>query len=171
MVLGPGETCTLKARLSPTTPGMKTATYSVTMAGSVLDVPITGTGDAAPPPPSSDPGTGGSPNPPPAPSADAVLIGTGAKAKRGKVKLRLRCTTVGADRCAGSLTLKLGARKLTKTYSIAAGKEAFVTLKLKAGDRRKLARKSLRSALTVVTMQPDGTRRTTHQGSFKLLRS
>jgi hypothetical protein len=170
MVLGPGETCTLKARLSPTSPGMKTATYSVAMAGSVLDVPITGTGDAAPPPP-SDPGTGGSPsNPPPTPSADAALVGTSAKAKRGKLKLRLRCTTVSADRCAGSLTLKLGARKLTKTYSIAAGKDAFVTLKLKPGERRKLARKSLKSAVTVVTKQPDGTRRTTHQGSFKLLR-
>ena len=166
-VLAPGATCKLKARLSPTTPGAKTATYSVTMGASVLDVPITGTGEAVPPP--SDPGVGGSSSPPP--SADAVLVGKSAKAKRGKLKLRLRCTAVGTERCAGSLTLKLGARKLTKAYSIAAGKDGFVTLKLKAGDRRKLARKrSLKSAVTVVTAQPDGTRRTTQQGSLKLLR-
>ena len=47
-----------------------------------------------------------------------------------------------------------------------------MTLKLGAGDRRNLARKrSLKSAVTVVTTQPDGTRKTTHQGSFKLLRA
>ena len=46
-----------------------------------------------------------------------------------------------------------------------------MTLKLGAGDRRRLARKrSLKSAVTVVTKQPDGTRRTTQQSSFKLLR-
>ena len=137
------------------------------MSGSVLDVPVTGTGEAVPPP--SDPGVGGSSSPPP--SADAVLVGKSAKAKRGRLKLRLRCTAVGTERCAGSLTLKLGARKLTKAYSIAAGKEVVVTLKLGAGDRRKLARKrSLKSAVTVVTNQPDGSRRTTHMGSLKLVR-
>ena len=82
--------------------------------------------------------------------------------KGGKLKLRLRCTTVGAARCAGSLTLKLGARKLTRAFSIAAGRRPLVTLKLGAGDRRRLARKrSLKSAVTVMTTQPDGTRRTT----------
>ena len=102
-----------------------------------------------------------------------MLVGTRTKAgKGGKLKLRLRCATVNAGRCAGSLTLKLGARKLTKTFSITAGKELVVTLKLGAGDRRKLARKrSLKSAVTVVTTQPDGTRKTTHQSSFKLLRA
>jgi hypothetical protein len=171
-VLAPGATCKLTARLSPTSPGAKTATYSVTMGGSVLDVPVSGTGEAVPPP-ASDPGTGGSSNPPAqTASADAVLVGTKTKAgKGGKLKLRLRCTTVGTDRCAGSLTLKLGKRKLTKAYSVAAGKEVVVTLKLGAGDRRKLARKrSLKSAVTVVTNQPDGSRRTTHMGSLKLVR-
>jgi hypothetical protein len=48
---------------------------------------------------------------------------------------------------------------------------AVVTLKLGAGDRRRLARKrSLKSRVTVVTKQPDGTRRTTQTGSHKLLR-
>jgi hypothetical protein len=125
------------------------------------------------PPPPSDPGTGGSSDPPvQTASADAVLVGTKTKAgKRGKLKLRLRCTAVGADRCAGSVTLKLGKRKLTKAYSIAAGKEGVVTLKLRAADRRKLARKrSLKSAVTVVTKQADGSRRTTHRGSLKLVR-
>jgi hypothetical protein len=133
-------------------------------------VPITGTGDAVAPP-SSNQGGGGSP-PPPTPSADTVLVGTSVKAgKGGKLKLRLRCTAVGTDRCAGSLTLKLGKRKLTKAYSVAAGQEAFVTVKLGAGERRRLARKrSLKSAVTVVTKQPDGTRRTTQQSSVKLLR-
>ena len=108
----------------------------------------------------------------PTPSADTVLVGTSTKAgKGGKLKLRLRCTAVGTDRCAGSLTLKLGKRKLTKAYSIAAGQEGIVTLKLGAGDRRRLARKrSLKSAATVVTKQPDGTRRITQQTSVKLLR-
>ena len=47
-----------------------------------------------------------------------------------------------------------------------------MTLKLGAGDRRKLARKrSLQSAVTVVTTQPDGTLKTTHQSAFKLLRA
>ena len=79
---------------------------------------------------------------------------------------------VGTARCAGSLTLRLGARKLRKAYSIAAGQKALVTLKLGAGDRRRLARRrSIRSAVTVVTTQPDGSRRTTHQGSVKLLRA
>ena len=156
-------------------PGPKTATYAVTMGGTVLDVPITGTGESVPP--ASNQGGGGSSNsgggqPPPTPSADTVLVGTSTKAgKGGKLKLRLRCTAVGTDRCAGSLTLKLGKRKLTKAYSIAAGQEGIVTLKLGAGDRRRLARKrSLKSAATVVTKQPDGTRRITQQTSFKLLR-
>jgi hypothetical protein len=169
-VLGAGETCVLKARLAPTSAGAKTATYSVAMGAAVVDVPITGTGDAVAPP-SSNQGGGGTP-PPPTPSADTVLVGTSVKAgKGGKLKLRLRCTAVGTDRCAGSLTLKLGKRKLTKAYSVAAGQEAFVTVKLGAGDRRRLARKrSLKSAVTVVTKQPNGTRRTTQQSSGKLLR-
>jgi hypothetical protein len=169
-VLSPGATCKLAARLAPASPGAKSATYSVTTGGSVLDVPITGTGEAVPPPASSDPGGGNTSQA--TPSATAVLVGSKTKAgKGGKLKLRLRCTAVGADRCAGSLTLKLGKRKLTRAYSIAAGKQAVVTLKLASGDRRRLARKrSLRSAVTVVTTQPDGTRKTTQKGSHKLVR-
>ncbi len=169
-VLAAGATCKLKARLAPTSAGAKTATFSVAMGATVVEVPITGTGESVPPP-SSDPGGGGGP-PPPTPSADTVLVGTSTKAgKGGKLKLRLRCTAVATDRCAGSLTLKLGKRKLTKAYSIAAGQQGIVTLKLGAGDRRRLARKrSLKSVVTVVTKQPDGTRRTTQQSSFKLRR-
>jgi hypothetical protein len=41
---------------------------------------------------------------------------------------------------------------------------------LSAADRRRLTRKrSLKSAVTVVTTQPDGSRLTTHQGAFRLL--
>ena len=174
-VLGAGETCKLKARLSPTSAGAKMATYTVALAGSSVGVAVSGTGDPVTPPAGNQGGGGASntnPDPPaPTPSADAVLVGTSTKVKRGKLKLRLRCTAVATDRCAGSLTLKIGARKLTKAYSIAAGKDAVVTLKLGAGDRRRLAKKrSLKSAVTVLTTQPDGTRRTTHQGAFKLLR-
>ena len=43
-VLGAGETCVLKARLSPTSAGAKTATYSVAMGAAVVDVPVSGTG-------------------------------------------------------------------------------------------------------------------------------
>jgi hypothetical protein len=169
-VLAPAATCKLVARLAPTSAGAKTATYSVTAGASIVDVAITGTGEAVPPP--SDPGGGGGDPPPPTPSATAVLVGTKTKAgKGGKLKLRLRCTAVGTDRCAGSLTLKIGARKLTRAYSIVAGQEKVVILKLAAGDRRKLVRKrSLKSAVTVVTKQPDGTRRTTQTGSHKLVR-
>jgi hypothetical protein len=171
-VLAGGTSCKLKARLAPTSVGAKQATYRVSLAGSFVDVAITGTGDPAPQPPAS----GGSANPdtnPQPSSAEAVLVGTRTKAaKNGKLKLRLRCATVNAGSCVGSLTLKLGARKLKKSFTIASGKELVVTLKLGAGDRRKLARKrSLSSAVTVVTTQPDGTRKTTHQGSFKLLRA
>jgi hypothetical protein len=148
--------------------GAKQATYSVALAGSSVDVAVTGAGDPAPQPPGDQ---GGSSNPPPTPtpSADAVLLGTSTKAgKGGKLKLRLRCTTVAAARCLGSVKLKVGARKLTKAFSIVAGKEAVVTLKLGAGDRRKLTRRrSLKSAVTVVTRQPDGTSRT-RQGPFRL---
>ena len=172
-VLGTGMSCTLTARLAPTGVGAKQATFTVALAGASYVLAITGTGDPAPQPPSG--GTNTDPGPPAAPpsSATAVLVGTSTKAgKGGKLKLRLRCTTVNAARCDGSVTLKLGARKVTKAYSIAAGKEALVTLKLGAGDRRRLARKrSLKSAVTVVTTQPDGTRRTTHQGSLKLKRA
>lgn len=173
-VLAGGETCVIKARLVPTSVGAKSATFSVAIGGSTLDVPVTGTGNPAPSPP------GGGSNPPPnhpqpapTPSADAVLIGSSTKARKGgKLKLRVRCAVVGATECQGSLTLKLGSRKLKRTFRIAAGKQAVVNLKLGAGDRRRLARKrSLRSAVTVVTTQPDGTRRTTHQGAFKLLRA
>jgi hypothetical protein len=172
--LAPGASCTLAARLAPTSAGLKQATYTVSLAGSSLDVAVTGTGQAPPPPgnsgggdpPPSDP----PPSPPPASSASAVVLGTGAKAaKTGKVKLRLRCQAAGIARCAGTLTLRIGARKLTRRYSIAAGKEGLVTLKLAAGDRRKLAqRRSLRSSVSVVTTQGDGSRRTTHTGAFKL---
>jgi hypothetical protein len=177
MVLAAGETCILKARLSPTTVGAKQATYTVAIAGSIVDVPVSGTGDPVPPPPASQGGGGSAstdPLPlPPAPSAVAVLVGTSTKARKGgRLKLRLRCTTVGAARCTGSLTLRLGARKLKKAYSIAAGKEALVRIRLGAADRRRLARRrSIRSAVTVITRQPDGSRRTTHQRSLKLLRA
>jgi hypothetical protein len=176
-VLGAGMSCKLKARLAPASVGAKQATYTVSLAGSSVDVAVTGTGDPAPQPP-VDPGAGGgstnaNTNPPQPSSAAAIVVGTRTKAgKGGKLKLRLRCATVNAGSCVGSLTLKLGARKLTKRFAIAAGKELVVTLKLGAGDRRKLARKrSLKSAVTVVTTQPDGTRKTTHQSSFKLLRA
>jgi hypothetical protein len=174
--LAPGASCTLAARLAPTSAGPKQATYTVSLAGSSVGVAVTGTGEAPPPPggqhsgggdpPPSDP----PPPPPPASSASAVVLGTGAKAaKTGKVRLRLRCQAAGIARCAGTLTLRIGARKLTRTYSIAAGQEGLVTIKLAAGDRRKLARRrSLKSSVSVVTTQGDGSRRTTHTGAFKL---
>jgi hypothetical protein len=172
-VLGAGMSCKLKARLAPTSVGPKQATYRVSLAGSFVDVAVTGTGDPVPQAPANPGGsTNANTNPQPS-SAEAVLIGTRTRAgKGGKLKLRLRCATVNAGSCTGSLTLKLGARKLKKSFTIAAGKDLVVTLKLGAGDRRKLTRKrSLSSAVTVVTTQPDGTRKTTHQGSFKLLRA
>jgi hypothetical protein len=176
--LAPGESCVLSARLAPTSPGAKQATYTVSLAGSSVAVAITGTGEAPPPPAGQNDGGGGSstndppppPPPPPSPSAAAVVVGTSAKAaKGGKVKLRLRCAAVGLARCAGTLTLKIGARKLTRTYSIAAGKDGLVTLKLAAGDRRKLIkRRSLSSTVSVITAQGDGSRRATHSAAFKL---
>lgn len=171
-MLGAGMSCKLNARLAPTSAGAKQATYRVSLAGSFVDVAIAGTGDPVLQPPAGGGSTNADANPQPS-SAEAMLVGTRTKAgKSGKLKLRLRCTTVNAGSCKGSLTLKLGARKLTKSFTIAAGKELVVTLKLSAGDRRKLARKrSLQSAVTVVTTQPDGTLKTTHQGSFKLLRA
>ena len=43
-------------------------------------------------------------------------------------------------------------------------------LRLAPGDRRRLAkRRSLRSAVTLVTTQPDGSKKTTHQGALRLL--
>lgn len=170
--LAPGASCTLAARLAPTSPGPKQATFTVSLAGSSVDVTVIGTGEATAPPAGQNGGGGTPPNdpPPPASSAAAVVVGTGAKAaKGGKVKLRLRCAAVGVARCTGSLMLKLGARRLTRSYSIAAGKEGLVTLKLAAGERRRLAkRRSLTSSVSVITTQGDGSRRTTHTGAFKL---
>jgi hypothetical protein len=127
-------------------------------------------------PPRLDPAVPAVPVLPPqaqAASASARLLGSSTRARTtGQFTVRLRCEAVGAPRCAGSLALKLGARRLSHPFSIAAGGEAVVRLRLSPGDRRRLAkRRSLRSAVTLVTTQPDGSRRTTDQRPFVLLRA
>jgi hypothetical protein len=172
--LAPGASCTLGARLAPTSAGPKQATYTVSLAASSVAVAITGTGEEAPaasnPPSSQSPPPQTTQDPPPASSATASLIGVGTRARRnGRFAVRLSCAATAAARCAGVVTLKLGARSLSKPFAIAAGRTATVSLRLAKADRRKLAkRRSLTSLVTVVTTQPDGSRRTTHSGSFKL---
>ena len=88
-MLGAGSSCKLKARLAPTSVGAKQATYTVSLAGSIVDVAVTGTGDPVPQAPANPGGsTNANTNPQPS-SAEAVLVGTRTKAgKGGKLKLR-----------------------------------------------------------------------------------
>ena len=120
--------------------------------------------------PSADPAP---PPAPPAPQAWATTTLLSASARTeagGRFSVRLRCETVAATRCAGALKLRLGARRLSRAFSIAAGGKALVRLRLSPGDRRRLAKRgSLRSAVTLVTTQPDGSKKTTHQGALRLL--
>ena len=56
VAIAPGATCQITVQFAPTTAGLKTATVSIThnsnnVAGSVSNVPLTGTGVATPPPP------------------------------------------------------------------------------------------------------------------------
>ncbi len=131
--------------------------------------------DAAPPAPAID-------VPPPAPpvatdpvaaSAHAFLLRTSSRAARsGRFEVRLACKAVNAVGCAGKVTLKLSKkRKLSRSFVVIAGKRTVVTLRLSRRDRARLAqRRSIRSAVTIVTRQPDGSRTTTHTGGFKLRR-
>jgi hypothetical protein len=180
-VLAPGASCTLGAALAPTAPGAKDATFSIAFTAPAQDlvVPVAGAGQARPVDPivPDDPADPGSPpadpgSPPPQASATTTLLGLSSRAKaNGRFSVRLRCAAAGAPRCSGVVTLRLGAKRLSRVFAIAAGRTATVKLRLAKGDRRKLSRRALRSAVTVVTAQPDGSRRTTHKTTLKLLRS
>ena len=124
-------------------------------------------GPVAPPPTPPSNATA----PAPQASATTALLGVSRAKAGGQFSVRLRCETVGAARCEGVVTVKLGSRRLSRAFTIAAGREVVVRLRLARPDRRRLAkRRSLRSALTLVTAQPDGTKRTTHQGAIQLRR-
>jgi hypothetical protein len=174
-VLAPAAGCSLAATLAPATAGTKEAAFSVDLADPAQDVqvPITGTGQALPPAGQGTPTVPVTPPQAQVASATVALLGVSTRARTGgRFTLRLRCEAVAAPQCAGAVTLKLGARRVSRPFSILAGRDAVVKLRLSAADRRRLARKrSLKSAVTVITTQPDGTRRTTHQGAFKLLKA
>ena len=109
----------------------------------------------------------------PAASASVSLLGTSSRAARsGRFTVRLACKAVNATGCAGKVTLKLSkTRKLSRSFAVKAGKRAVVKLRLSKRDRLRLTqRRSIRSAVTIVTRQPDGSRTTTHTASFKLRR-
>ena len=167
----------LAAVLAPATAGVKQAAFTVDLAAPAQDVAVAVTGrgeapaQAVPPVPPvvADP----APDPATAPQAAARLLGTSTRAReRGRFAVRLRCVTIAAPRCKGALTIALGPRRLTRGFSIAAGRKAVVRLRLSRADRRRLTRRrSLRSAVTLVTAQPDGSRRTTHEAVLRLKRA
>ena len=159
-VVAPGATCTVSARLAPTSAGAKEAVLSVALGAPAprLDVPVSGTGE----------GLVGADEPPaavqPLPqvaSASTKVLGASTKAR--KLQVRLRCATVAAPRCAGAVKLRIGKRKLSRAFSIRAGRDGSVKVVLKT-------RPSRISRVTVVTRQPDGTRSTTYHGPLKVRR-
>ncbi len=159
-VVAPGATCTLSARLAPTSAGAKEAVLSVALGAPAprLDVPVSGAGEA--PPVTVQP----QPQPQPQPivaSATARVVGITTRA--ATLHVRVRCATVAAPRCAGAVKLRIGKRKLTRSFSVKAGGQATLKVRLKQRATRI-------SVVTVITRQPDGTRTTTHHGPLKVRR-
>jgi hypothetical protein len=153
VVLDAGESCALTARFAPSTPGAKTAAFTIAPDGqAALGVPVSATALA---------------NPPAAPapvvrSALATLRDSSVRARaRGVLRPRVTCAATNLATCEGTLTLRIGSRRLTAPFSVPTGKTAQLRLRVPKAQLRRLTRRGfLIATATTRTTQPTGPAKT-----------
>ena len=113
-------------------------------------------------------GEAGAPEPPPSPTAARVAGGAASVSASGSVPLSVSCATGTFGRCRGTVTLKSGSATLARSdFAVREGSRVRVKVKLNARGRKLVRGRTVKAAVTIKTLRPDG-RALTSRGSVRL---